>query len=66
MEKNGKQGIIKNAVSHAFGINLEKGSTVYEYGHPTQDCLLPNHVAISLDPKRETFYGVPATAVNWQ
>lgn len=65
MEKNGKTGILGNSVSHSMGSSLEKGTTVYEYGHPTQDCVLPNHVAISLNPERETFYGIPKTAVNW-
>jgi len=38
---------------------------VYKYNHPTDDCLCPGHVAISLEPDGEKFYGVPHQAVKW-
>jgi hypothetical protein len=68
-ENKEKTGVIKKdagtAVAKLLGIDLTKENIVYPYNHPTGDCIPPNHVAISLASKRETFFGVPNNAVNW-
>jgi hypothetical protein len=64
-----KTGVIKkdagSTVAQLLGINLNDETVVYPYNQPTGDCIAPNHVAISLTSKRETFFGIPKSAVKW-
>ncbi|MFZ4632312.1 MAG: hypothetical protein ACOYL8_03895 [Patescibacteria group bacterium] len=70
MENGVITGVIKKtpslAVAFFLGPKLEEGQKVYQYNNPTDDCILPGHVAISLSEKRETFFGIPMNLVNWQ
>lgn len=38
---------------------------VYRYDNPTDDCLSAEHIAVSLEPEGQTFFGIPQKAVVW-
>lgn len=70
MEKGRKTGIMKKdalgAIADLLGIEAETDEVVvYHYAHPTDDCLCPGHIAVSLDPKGSKFFGIPQKAVTW-
>lgn len=70
MEKGKKVGIAKKdalgVIANLLGIEAEKNEVVvYHYNRPTDDCLCPEHVAVSLDPEGKTFFGIPQKAVTW-
>lgn len=70
MEETGKRGVIKKdalgTIATLLGIKPEVEEVeVYEYKHPTDGCICPGHVAISLAPEGKMFFGVPKKLVPW-
>jgi hypothetical protein len=65
-----KEGVVKkdvlSEIALLLGLQLDGDLVpVYNYEDPTDGCICPGHIAVSLKPERETFFGVPKTAVSW-
>lgn len=72
MEKTKKMGFLKKGALDSIPFNMkeqigEKEEVgVWRYELPTDDCLAPGQIAVSLAPEENIFYGIPKNAVNWR
>jgi hypothetical protein len=65
-----KTGTIKEdaieMVAALLGIGAKKeGIVVYQYCAPTDGCLYPGHIAVTIEPNGKTFFGIPQKAIIW-
>lgn len=69
MEKEKKEGTLKKGalgiIGEFLGVKEQEVVTVYKYSQPTHDCLMPGHIAVTMKPNGEQFWGVPKEAVTW-